>query len=208
MNRFFKKMLRGLSPSVWRLRRKLPFNWKEFGRKTDKAISYRSFFIGQKYARKEFKAFCLLLLLFSRTAVPNSLRRHGLQHTRPSCPSPSPKVCPRSRPLCQWCHPAISPSDTFFILLLPQSLPVSGTFPISWLFMSDDQNTGASASASALPSSIQSWFALRLISLISLLSRGLSEAFSSTTVWRCQFFGVLLSLWSSSHNCTWLVGRP
>ena len=116
--------------------------------------------------------------------------------------------CANSCPLSWWYRPTISPSDTFFILLLPQSLPVSGTFPISWLFMSDDQNTGASASASALPSSIQSWFALRLISLISLLSRGLSEAFSSTTVWRCQFFGVLLSLWSSSHNCTWLVGRP
>ena len=101
MNRFFKKMLRGLSPSVWRLRRKLPFNWKEFGRKTDKAISYRSFFIGQKYARKEFKAFCLLLLLFSRTAVPNSLRRHGLQHTRPSCPSLSPRACTSSCPLNQ-----------------------------------------------------------------------------------------------------------
>ena len=106
MNRFFKKMLRGLSPSVWRLRHKLPFNWKELGRKNDEAISYRSFFIGQKYARKEFKAFCLLL--FSHTVVSVSLRPHGLQHTRPSCPSPSPKVCPSSCPLYRWCHLAIT----------------------------------------------------------------------------------------------------
>lgn len=61
MNRFFKKMLRVLSPSIWRLYCKLPFNWKESGGKTNEAISYRSFFIGQKYARKEFKAFCLLI---------------------------------------------------------------------------------------------------------------------------------------------------
>ena len=59
---------------------------------------------------------------------------------RPLCPSP--------------CHPAISSSDTLFSC--HQSFPVSGTFPISQLFASDDQNTGVSASATVLPVSIQS----------------------------------------------------
>ena len=62
--------------------------------------------------------------------------------------------------------------------------------------------------ASVLPIKIQGWFPLRLTGLISLLSTGLSGVFSSTTVWRHQFFGALPSLRSSSHNHTWLLGRP
>ena len=65
-----------------------------------------------------------------------------------------------------------------------------------------------SASASVLPVNIQGWSPLRLTGLISLLSKGLSEVFSSTSIWRYQFFGALPSLWSSSHNCTWPLGRP
>ena len=116
------------------------------------------------------------------------------------------QVCPSSCPLHQWCHPAISSFDALFSC--HQSFPESGIFPMSCLFASDDQNTGASASASVIPVSIQGWSPLRLTSLISLLSKGLSGVFSSTTVWRHQFFGVLPSLWSSSHNHTWLLGRP
>ena len=71
------------------------------------------------------------------------------------------------------------------LLLLPQSFPASGTFPISHLFTSDDQNTGASASV--LPVNIQSWSPLRLTGLIFLLSKGLSGVFSSTTVQRHKF---------------------
>ena len=48
----------------------------------------------------------------------------------------------------------------------------------------------------------------RLTSLISLLSKGFLRVFSSTTVQRHQFFGILPSLWSSSHNCMWPLGRP
>ena len=73
------------------------------------------------------------------------------------CPSPSPEVCPNACSLHQWCHPAISSSDILFSFC-PQSFPGSGTFPLSQLFTSDDQNTGVSASASALPMSIQDWF--------------------------------------------------
>ena len=120
---------------------------------------------------------------------------------------PSPGVCPSLCSLYQWCCPAISPSDALFFFC-PQSFPASGTFPMSCLFISDDQNTGISASASVLPVNIQGWSPLSLIGLISLLSKGLSGVFSSTTVQRHQFFGVLPSSWSSSHNHTWPLGRP
>ena len=106
---------------------------------------------------------------------------------------------PSAWPLHRWCHPAILSSDALFSFC-PHSFQASGAFQVSQLFTSDDQNTGASASASVFPMSIQGWFPLRLTGLISLLSKGLSRVFSSTTVWRHQFFGILPSLWSSSHN--------
>ena len=102
----------------------------------------------------------LLLLLFSHPVVSDSLWPHGLQHARSPCPSPSPGVCPSS--LHQWCHPAILSSNTLFSFC-PQSFPVSGTFPMSHLLASGDQNTGASASASVLPMNIQDSFSLGLI---------------------------------------------
>ena len=147
------------------------------------------------------------MLLFSCLVVSDSLWPHGLQHTRPPCPLPSPEICSSSCPLHRWCHPAISSSDALFSFCL-QSFPASGTSPMSQLLTSDDENTGASGSASVLPTRIQDWFPLNLTGLISLLSKELSGVFSSTTVWRYQFFGVLPSLWSSSHNCTWPLGKP
>ena len=140
----------------------------------------------------------MLLLLFSGPVMPSSLWLHGLQHTRPPCLLASPGVCPSSCSLHWWCHPAISSSDAFFSSC-PRSFPASGTFPMSCLFASDDQNTGASASASVLPVNIQDWSPLRLTGLISLLSKGILGVFSNTTVWRHQFFGSLSSLWSSSQ---------
>ena len=71
---------------------------------------------------------------------------------------------------------------------------------MSRLFISDDQNTGASASASVLQMSIQDRVPLRLTGLVSLLSKGLSGVFYSTTVQRHQFFDFLPSLWSSCHH--------
>ena len=67
------------------------------------------------------------LLFFSRPIMSDSLQLHGLQHSRPPCPSPSPKVCPSSCPLHQWCYPTISFSDTLFSFC-PQSFSTSGTF--------------------------------------------------------------------------------
>ena len=147
----------------------------------------------------------LLLLLSSCPVMSASLRPHGLQHARPPCPSPSPRIYSSSCWSHQWCHPAVSSSDALFSFC-PQSFPSSGTFPMGHLFTSDDQN--AEASASVLPISVQGWFPLRLTGLTSLLSKGLSGVFSSSTVQKHQFFGVLPSLRSSSHNHTWPLGRP
>ena len=75
--------------------------------------------------------------------------------------------------------PTISSSVALFSFC-PQSFLASGTFPMSHLFTSDDQNTGTSASASVLPVNIQDWFLLRLISLLSKgLFRSLLQHHSS-----------------------------
>ena len=147
-----------------------------------------------------------LLLLFSCSVVSDSWWPHGLQHSRPPCPSPSPGVCSDSGPLSQWCHPTISSSVTPFSSCL-QSFPAPGSFPMSWLFTSGGQCIGASTSASVLPINIQGWFPFGLTSLI-LLSKALSRVFSSTTVQKHQFFGAQPSLWSNSHICTQLLGKP
>ena len=78
-----------------------------------------------------------------------------------------------------------------------QSFPASGSFPVSQLITSGGQSVGALASASVLPMSIQGWFASGLTGLISLLSKGLSRVFLSTTILKYQFFGAQLSLWSN-----------
>ena len=136
--------------------------------------------------------------------VSDSLQPHGLQHARPSCPSPSPRVCPSSCSLHQWCHPAISSSEALFFFC-SQSFLASGTFPMSCLFASDDQNTRASALTSVLPVNIQGLSSLRLTGLI-LLSKEVSGVFFSPSVWRHQFVGILHSLWYRSHNHTWALG--
>ena len=98
----------------------------------------------------------------------------------------------------------ISSSAITFSFYL-QSFPASGFFPVSWLFTSGGQNIGASVPASVLPMNSQSWFPLGLTVWISLLSKGLSRVFSSTTVWKYQFCGAQPSLWSNSHIYRWLL---
>ena len=107
---------------------------------------------------------------FSCSVVSDSLRPHELQHTRPPCPSPTPRVHSDSHPSSRWCHPAISSSVVPFSSC-PQSLPASGSFQMSQFFGSGGQSIGASASV--LPINIQDWFPLGWISLISLQSKGL-----------------------------------
>ena len=122
-------------------------------------------------------------------------------------PSPTPGAGSNSCPWSQWCHPTISSSVIPCFSCL-QSFPASGSFPTSQLFKSGDQSIGVSASASVLPMNIQDWFSLGLTGLISLQPKGLSWVFSSTTVWKYQFFGAQPSLWFNSHIHTWLLEKP
>ena len=101
-------------------------------------------------------------------------------------------------PLNQWCHPTISSSAAPFSCCL-QSFPASGSFPMSWPFITGGQSIGASALASVLPMNTQGWLPLRLTGLISLLSKGLSRIFSSTTVQKHPSFNTQLSLWPNSQ---------
>ena len=95
------------------------------------------------------------------------------------------------------------------LLLLPSVFPSFRVFSNELALHTGGQGTGASASASVLPMNIQVWFPLGLIGLISLQSRGLSRVFSSTTIWKHQFFfGAQPSLWSISHIHTWLLEKP
>ena len=149
----------------------------------------------------------LLLLLFSHSVVSDYSQSHGLQHTRLPCPSPSPGACSDSCPLSQWYHPTISSSVVPFSSHL-QAFPASGSFPMSQFFASGGQSIGVSASASVLPMNIRDWFPLGLTDWISLLSKGLSRVFSSTTVPKHQFFSTQPSLWSNSHIHTWLLEKP
>ena len=143
--------------------------------------------------------------LFSPSVMSVSLRPHGPQHIWLPWTSPPPGVCSNSCPLTRWCYPTISSSVVPFSFCL-QSFPASGSFPTSRLFTSGGQIIGASASV--LPINIPDWFPLVLTGLISLQSKGLSRVFSNTTVQKHQFFSSHLSLWSSSHIRTWLLGKP
>ena len=109
----------------------------------------------------------------------------------------------QTRPLSQWYHSIISSSVIPFSSCL-QSFSASGSFHMSQFFASGGQSIGASATASVLPMNIQGWFPLGLTSLISLLSERLSRVFSSTTVWKHQFFGTQpFFLWSTSVYDCW-----
>ena len=144
---------------------------------------------------------------FSRSVMSDSLRPHGMQHTRPPCPSPTPGVYPNSCPLSRWCHPTISSSIIPFSSCL-QFFPASGSFQMNHLFASGGQNIGVSASTSVLPMNTQDWSPLGWTSWISLQSKGLSRVFSNTTFQKHQFFGAQLSSQSNYHIHTWLLKKP
>ena len=118
---------------------------------------------------------------FSRSVVSDSSRPHGPQHARPPYPSPTPRVYPNSCAMSRWCHPTISSSVVPFSSCL-QSFPASGSFQMSQLFTSGSQSIGASASISVLPVNTQDWSPPGWTGWISLQSKGLSRAFSNTTV--------------------------
>ena len=97
------------------------------------------------------------------------------------------------------CHP---------LLLLTSIFPSIRVFSKKLAICIKWPSIGASASASILPKSIQSWFSLGFTGLIFLLSKGLSRVFCSTTIRKHQFFGAQPSLWSNSHIGTWLLEKP
>ena len=118
---------------------------------------------------------------FSRSVMSDSLQPHGLQHARPACLSPTPRVYSNSCPLSRWCHPSNHLILCHPLLLPPSIFPASGSFPLSQFFASGGQTIGISTSTSVLSVNIQDWFPLGWTGWISLQSNGLSRAFSSTT---------------------------
>ena len=134
--------------------------------------------------------------------VSDSLRPHESQHARPPCPSPTPGVYSDSCPSNWWCHPVISSSVIPFSSC-PQSLPASGSFPMSQLFAWGGQSFGVSASTWVLPVNTEDWSPLGCTGWISLQSKGLLRVFSNITVEKHQFFGAQVSSQSNSHIHIW-----
>ena len=110
----------------------------------------------------------------------------------------NPGVCTNSHPLSWWGYPTISSSVSPFSC--PQPFPASGIFPVSQLFTSGGQILELHCQSFQW---IQGWFPLGLTDIISLHSKRLSSVFSSTIIWKHQFFGTQPFLWSNSHICTW-----
>ena len=113
-------------------------------------------------------------------------------------------ICSDSCPLSQWCHPTLSSSVIPFSSCL-QYFPASVSFPMSQPFASSDQSIRASASASVFPINIQGWFPLGLTGLISLLSKGLSRVFSSSTIWNYQLLSTHICLYAHVYMCTLFI---
>ena len=134
---------------------------------------------------------------FSCSVVSDSLWPHEPQHTRPPCPSPTPRVHPNPCPLSLWCHPTVSSSVVPFFSCL-QSFPASGSFQMTQLFASGGQSIGVSASKSILPKNTQDWSPLGLTDWISLQSKGLKSLLQhhsskASVLLRSAFFIIQLS---------------
>ena len=128
--------------------------------------------------------------------MSDSLWTHEPQHSRPPCPSPTPRVHPNPCPLSWWCHPTISSSVIPFSL--PQSFPASGSFQMSQLFTSGGQSIGVSATASVLPMNIQVWsFRMDWLDLLAVQGtlKSLLQHHSSkpSILWCSVFFIIQLS---------------
>ena len=160
-----------------------------------------------RFQSKCKQVYFLCSVQFSPSDTSDSLWPHELQHARPPCPSPTPRVHSDSCPSSQWCHPAISSSGGPFSSCT-QSLPASESFPMSQLFSWGGQNTGVSALASVLPKKSQGWSPLEWACRISLQPKGFSRVFSNTTVQKHQFFSTQLSSQSNSHIHSWPLEKP
>ena len=170
------------------------------------AFSLSSFtFIMRLFSSSSLSIIQFCSVQLSRSVVSDSLRPHESKHSRPPCLSQTPGVYSDPCPSSQWCHPAISSSVVPFSSC-PQSLPASGSFPLSQLFTWGGQSIGVSASV--LPMNTQDWSPSGWIGGISLQFKGLSRVFSNTIVEKYQVFGAQLSSQSNSHIHTWPLGKP
>ena len=129
-----------------------------------------------------------------------------MQHARPPCPSPTPRVYPNSCPLSQWCHPAISSSVVPFSSC-PQSLPASGFF----------QGVNASHEvAKVLEFQLEhqsfKWtpnlMSFRMDWLDLLAVQGTLKIVLQLHSSNASFFGAQLSSQSNSHIHTWPLEKP
>ena len=146
---------------------------------------------------------------FSHSVMSESLWPHGLQHSKPPCPSPTPRVYSNLCPFSRWCHPTIS-SSVVPLSSPIQSLPASGSFQMSQFFASGGQSISFSFSISPSnehPGLIS--FRMDSPKVGSPCSpRDSSRVFSNTTLQKHQFFGAQLSSQSNSHIHTWPMENP
>ena len=158
-------------------------------------------------------SFCLLFVYWSIVAVVfQSLIRVQLFATPWTAACPASLSFTISQSLLKLMSiESLKPSSHLVLCFpfssCPQSFPTSWSFLMNWLFTSGGQSIGVSAAASVLPMVIQDWFSLGWTGWISLQSKGLSRAFSNTTVQKHQFFGTQPFVWSNSHIYTWLLEK-
>ena len=124
--------------------------------------------------------------------MSDSLRPHKSQHARPPCPSPTPRVYSNSCPSSWWCHPAI-PSSVIPLSSCPQSLPASGSFPMSQLFAWGGQSIGVSASALVLPMNTQDLISFTMDWLDLLAEQGTLKSLlqchsTKASIFQCSAF--------------------
>ena len=126
---------------------------------------------------------------FSHSVTSNSLWPHGLQHTRPPCPSPAPGACSNSCPSSRWCHPTISSFVVPFSRI--QSFPAPGSFSMSQFFPSGGQSTGVSASVlpMILISFRMDW--LDFLAVQGTLKSLLQHHSSKVSIFQCSAFYIL-----------------
>ena len=189
-----------------KFRAEYPFSTSVFEREKENAFYLQLFkFVLLFILLKLFQL--QICLQFNSVQSLSHVRPHESQHARPPCPSPTSGVHWDSRPLSQWCHPAISSSVVPFSSC-PQSLLASESFPMSQVFTWGGQSTGVSALASFLPKKSQGWSPSEWTGWISLQSKGLSRVCPNTTVQKHQFFSTQPSSQSNSHIHTWPLEKP
>ena len=131
---------------------------------------------------------------FSHSVVSDSFWPHESQHARPPCPSPTPGVYSKSCLSSQWCHPAISSSVIPFSSC-PQSLPASGSFPMSQFFAWGGQSTGVSCFSISPSNEHPGLISLRMDWLDLLAVQGTLRVFSNTTVQHSPIISFIWTVW-------------